>query len=306
MVPDRRARSRDAAFADRLPPARSALLILIPVLLVGLVSFGGVAARSVRPPSPPTPVTLAGGAQVVTTTELTDSAAEVLTRALTDGAGIEFEIVQTSTITARPDGPPVEIPDPTDRSATLGSAPRYVMGTLIERGLATPDGYWMELLHGPEPGAETDFDVAKAQVSRQALVRDGTRYRNDGQGWHETDRLPGIGLDPVTLAELPRLIEAAAAGTDVALTEASPIDPEVGRTAPLGPETVAIDPARVAVTIAGLKGPQAPPVRAVATQTSATSLPGIIAVDLGDATEPFGRCRSYLKLNYSFMHYSFI
>jgi hypothetical protein len=207
-----------AAAFERDWPARASTvaLVLLPILLVGLVALaraGGLHA----PPGPPTAVTLAGGAQAVTTAQLTEAAAEVLTSALTDGAGIEFEIVQTSTISARLDGPPVEIPDPTDRSATLGSAPRYVMGTLIERGLATPDGYWMELLHGPEPGAETDFDVAKAQVSRQALVRDGTRYRNDGQGWHETDRLPGIGLDPVTLAELPRLIEAAAAGTDVAL-----------------------------------------------------------------------------------------
>jgi hypothetical protein len=121
-----------AAAFERDWPARASTvaLVLLPILLVGLVALaraGGLHA----PPGPPTAVTLAGGAQAVTTAQLTEAAAEVLTSALTDGAGIEFEIVQTSTISARLDGPPVEIPDPTDRSATLGSAPRYVMGTLM-------------------------------------------------------------------------------------------------------------------------------------------------------------------------------
>jgi hypothetical protein len=264
-----------------------ASLVLGLVVIVGLV----VVLRGIPPAGPASPIVLTAGAEQASTEQLTATAADILATALTTGAGIEFEIVQTSTIVARKDGPLVEIPDPADRTKSLGSAPLYVMGTLVERGFATPDGYWMELIHGPEPGAESEFDVAKGHVSRQALVREGRQYRNDGHGWHETDQLPGIGLDPATLAKLPGLVSASASGTDVALDNPAPIDPAAGRAAELGPETVAIDPGRVAVTMTGLRGPHAPPVRALAATTTVTALPGIIAVDLADATELLGPAR---------------
>lgn len=271
------------SFAARFADHRRLTLLLLPVLLLGTVALARAGSLA---PSRPNVYLLTGGAGAQPASELTALAAEELARALAKGGGgITFEIVQTSTITAVAGGPLVEIPDPADRTKSLGTAERYVMGTLIERGFATPDGYWMELLHGPDPGAEVGFDVAKAQRSRQALVRDGQQFRNDGEGWHETDLLPGIGLDPATIAGLAGLVAGAATTDERPLELARPIDPEVARDAPLGPETVAVDATSVAATIAGLQGVERTPVRALATAASAAALPGIVAIDLAAATE---------------------
>ena len=256
----------------------SAATLAVGVLLVAL------AAALLRGGLPPTRLDLPAlaGAQEAPAPELTAFAADTLEASLTTGAGVTFEIVQTSTMTAREDGPLVPIPDPADPTKPLGEAPRYVVGTLIARGAAQPDGYWLELIHGPEPGSEAEYRLEAAQVSRQALVRDGTMYRNDGDGWHETDMLPGIGLDPITLAGLPALLDRSAEATEVELEPARPAPAEP---APLGPVTVAVDADVLAATLDGLTGPESPAVRALATRAQAPDLPGIIAPDLVDFTE---------------------
>ena len=255
---ERAGRGRRGRLGELHGGAGSLVLGAAVLLIVGLVVRGGLLSE--RP-------TLAGpgaGAGALSPTELTAGAASTLSDALAPGGtGLEFEIVQTSTIVARPGGPLVELPDPADRTKSLGFAERYPLGTLIERGFATPDGYWMELLHGPEPGTEAAFELATAQVSRQALVRDGKLFRNDGEGWHETDELPGIGLDPATIALLPGLLTTATGATEALLD--SVIDP--------------------ATAIPGLRGPESPAVRALAATTTVADAPGIIAVDLVAATE---------------------
>lgn len=283
MASHRARPSGRTTFVDRLPRQPLAL-VLVPFLFVGavvMVRAGGLDH------GPRTILGLTAGVAGATPEQLTATAAGVLAAALAKGGGgIEFEIVQTSTITARPGGPLVEVPDPADRTKSLGSAERYPLGTLIERGVATPDGFWMELIHGPEPGQDATFDLATALVSRQALVRDGTPYRNDGQGWHETEQLPGIGLDPATVALLPALLSGASAATDVALEPpataptASP-DP----TDLLAAATVPLDAAAIAAAIAGLKGPDRSAVRALEATTTVADSPGIIAIDLATATE---------------------
>jgi len=117
-------------------------------------------------------------------------------------------------------------------------------------------------------------------------VLDGIAYRNDGEGWHEADRLPGIGLDPATIARLAGLVSGAADdATDIPLDVARPIDERPAADAPLGPETLAVDAAALAAAIEGLRGPAAEPVRAMATTATVDDLPGIIAIDLAAATE---------------------
>lgn len=132
----------------------TAFAILLPIVILAafVLARGGVLLDG--------PAGLDGSAEHATPSELTAFAAGTIDQALSTGAGIEFEIVQTSTITAREGGPLVEIPDPQDRTKSLGEAQRYVMGTLIERGFMTSAGYWMELIHGPEPGTETTYDLA--------------------------------------------------------------------------------------------------------------------------------------------------
>ena len=57
------------------------------------------------------------------------------------GQGYTFEIVQTTTITAKPGGPKIEVPDPRDRTKSLGFADEYRFYALIERGMVTPEGF---------------------------------------------------------------------------------------------------------------------------------------------------------------------
>lgn len=265
------------ASSAHLPRHRPALALL-PFVLVGIVTIARLAMPLAGPASQ-----LTAGAEVATPDELKTAAADILARALAPGGGgIEFEIVQSSTIAARPGGPLVAVPDPTDPAKSLGQAERYALGTLVQRGVATPDGFWMEMIRGPEVGAEADYRLDEAQVTRQALDREGTGYRNDGDGWYATELLPGIGLDPATVALLPTMLTGATGARDVAL---APPEREPTTTDPLEVASRQLDPAAIGAAIDGLKGPEQPPVRALEATTVVADIPGIIAVDLAVATE---------------------
>jgi hypothetical protein len=119
------------------------------------------------------------------------------------GAGYTFEILQRSTIHARPGGPQIEIPDPTDRYKSLGFADAYEVGALIERGAVTPDGFTMEMRTGPAPGKAADW---KAAYQFGVISTGGKTFRDDGVGWYATASPPGIGLDPRTATLLPGLL----------------------------------------------------------------------------------------------------
>jgi hypothetical protein len=127
------------------------------------------------------------------------------------GGGVSFEIVQRASLHAKPGGPKIDVPAPVGRGSA-GTADEYEVGATIEHGRVTPDGFWMEMRAGPAPGRQPDFDHATYEFG--AIVKAGTTYRNDGQGWYETDDPPGIGLDPRTAALLPRLLRNAAAAKD--------------------------------------------------------------------------------------------
>lgn len=153
------------------------------------------------------------GAAALTPSQLKSVAATLFeTATAPGGGGVTFEIVQQSWLQARPGGPLIEIPDPNDRFKSLGFAEQYQLGTLIERGAVTADGFWMEMRAGPAEGQAPDFVQAPYQFG--AIAKDGATWRNDGEGWYETDRPPGIGLDPATTALLPTLLRNAAGATD--------------------------------------------------------------------------------------------
>jgi hypothetical protein len=262
-------------------------LLVVPVLLAGAVVPANVAL--IVPDGPFRLTTV--GARDATPAELTAAAADTLETAMTSGSGITFEIVQTAMVVARPGGQLVEIPDPVDPAASLGTAERYALGTLIERGVATPAGFWSELIHGPAPGDEAAYDLATAVVSRQALVVDGRQFRNDGLGWHETDQLPGIGLDPATVAKLPELLVTATETKDAPPEPSEP--PATGPPADdeLARATTPLDAAQVATRIDGLTGAASDPIRTLEGATVPAAIPGIIAVDLETATELLGPAR---------------
>jgi hypothetical protein len=141
----------------------------------------------------------------LTAEQLKTSAADQLEAATAKGgSGYAFEIVQTSTITARPGGPLIDIPDPNNGRVIIGQSDTYPYYTLLEHGVVTPAGFWSELRNWPMQAGAPNWD--KADLRRSALVRDGRSWRNDRQGWYEADVVPGIGLDPATAALLPRLL----------------------------------------------------------------------------------------------------
>ena len=249
--------SSGASFTARLASPRTLAIIAVPLLALGLVSV----ARAALAPAPP-----AGIAAALPPAELTEIAADTLTQATAKGGtGYTFEIVQHATIAARAGGTPVEIGDPTDPARTV-LVPSVAGGTYLERGFASPAGFYAEIRRGPDdPLAEPAWD--KVPMELAALVRDGLTWRNDGAGWYVTDRPPGLGLDPTSAALLPTLLRTLAQVGDASARVLPPV----------GPGRALADP------FAGLS-----PARRLDGTTTVGAAPGIIAVDLADATELLG------------------
>ncbi len=258
--------SDGAVFHTRIERGRTWLAVLIPLLLIA----GLLLARSNTLGPPLTLAALTGAVDDATPAELTAVAANQLEAAVAaNGDGISFEIVQLQTIVARPGGPPVEVPDPADPERTI-VVDGDEIGILVQRGFITSAGFWSELRHGPSSGDTEVFDYERAPISRQALVRDGRTYRNDGQGWHETDRPPGIGLDPVSAALLPRLLRELTEPRDAAGPGSNLADrPELAQLA------LATDDAA----------------RTLEATTKAADVPALIAPDLAEMTELRGPAR---------------
>jgi hypothetical protein len=201
----------DARFMERLPHLRMAVLLAIPVIVLATVGFAR--AGQTRGLSP---VSLAGAAPAA----LLDGAATGIERALAKGGpGFGFQVVSRSTLHAKPDGPQIQVPDATDPSKLAGLADRLYLGASIAEGLATPDGFWLQMRAGPAEDAAPDFDTAP--VTLAGLQRGTERWRNDGEGWYRTDQLPGIGLDPATIARLPALLRRAIDPQATATTDAA-------------------------------------------------------------------------------------
>lgn len=124
------------------------------------------------------------------------------------GAGFTFTVVSRSILAAKAGGPLIEVPDPSDRNKSLGFAETYYLGASLGEGSVTPDGYWLQMRRGPDdPDAPPDF--ANSPITLAALVTEGVTWRNDGNGWYETNQPPGIGLDPRTIALLPTFLRDA-------------------------------------------------------------------------------------------------
>lgn len=233
-----------------------ALLVGLLAVFVGLLavrpgvpSVGAASSRTV-------PVSaVSGGAPDDVPDVLKSAAADLLRQTVAkDGSGYRFEIVQRAVVSARPDGPLVPMADPADPEGkrVILADEAYQIG-LVETGYVTPAGFYMAMRAGPDT-ADTKVDLAQGRLLFEALVSDGTTYRNDGQGWYPTDRPPGIGLDPRTAALLPAFLERAGGAVDI---EPAALERELG-----SGETGA---------------------RALRVATAVADLPGIVAAD----GEPF-------------------
>ncbi|MFP5343252.1 MAG: hypothetical protein ACLGIJ_10045 [Candidatus Limnocylindria bacterium] len=188
------------------PAGPAALTVILVIAIAGTVALlrGGLLED---------PLGLNGGAEYATPPELIALSADVLEQATTPGAGgYRFEVLQTSTMVARPGGPRIPVPDAIGRG-TAFLADRYFLHSMIEQGVVRPDGFWSQMRAGPLEGGTPDWTGSR--IMFEALARDGVDWRNDGDGWYRSDGLPGIGLDPATAALLPDLLRGAADARDV-------------------------------------------------------------------------------------------
>jgi hypothetical protein len=243
---------------DRRPDTRRAIGLLLPVLAIALAGAGLTLARSAGPSTVTVPVSaVSGGAPGGSPAELKAAAATLVAAATAKGGtGYRFEIVQRSTLTAKPGGPGIEIPDPADRTKSLGLADSYYLVGLVETGYVTPDGFSMEMRAGPA-SSDARAELASGELLFRTLVRDGATYRDDGRGWYPTQDPPGIGLDPVTAGLLPDLLRNAAGAKDADLAAA---EGELGK-------------ADAAAT------------RAISAAGAVADIPGVVAVDGAAFTE---------------------
>jgi hypothetical protein len=170
------------------------------VLLLAVVA-GIVAVRTAGSPS------AAAGSDA-----LRSAGADGLDAALgRGGTGIGFEVIQTSTLYAKTDGPPIELRSPDDAKTVTAIVDQYQVGTVLSRGGATADAFWMEVLI-----ARDKPDFSSAELFARVLERDGKLWRDDGVGWYITDESPGVGMDPATAHAL--------AGALRSLKQAGPLE----------------------------------------------------------------------------------
>lgn len=216
-----RTASDGAVFHERLRRTRLIVALLVPLLLIATVAL-------VRASGMVNGSTVSGliGAQSLDPTDITAAAADLLEDTTKPGgSGYRFQIVQTSTMMAKPGGPRIAVPDPLTRG-TLRMADTYFLNAIIEQGVVRPDGFWSQMRAGPADGDSPDWTAA--HIMYEALVRDGGRWRNDGDGWYAAGALPGIGLDPETAGLLPALLRGATAAKDLPPDDAK-VDPAAAR-----------------------------------------------------------------------------
>jgi len=203
----------------RIPTAivSGLLALAMPFAVVGGVVFVREGGLEMLADALRGPVVVAAG-ELDPATRL-DTAADQLEQATAkDGSGFSFRVESRSTLYARPDGPKIEVPDPVDPLKTLELADEYDLGGSLATGFVEGDGdFFLQMRRGPATADEAP-DFAKAEPTLAALVRDGKGFRNDGDGWYEAELLPGIGLDPATIARLPTLLREATQPVDAERT----------------------------------------------------------------------------------------
>ena len=154
-----------------------------------------------------------GQATSMTPDELRESGAAAIEGAIAEGGeGLTFEVVQRSTLYAKPNGPKIELRSPEDPKTVVGVVDEYQIGAILSRGGVTADAFWMDMLIAR--GEAIDF--SSAELFARVLESDGKLWRDDGVGWYLTDESPGVGMDPATARALSGLLRSLGAVTALA------------------------------------------------------------------------------------------
>ncbi len=176
--------------------------LLLPLVLVAGLLLGRPALPRVFG-EPPVAVAGASSAR----TQLDNGAAAMAT-AIARGFG--FTVVSRSTLYARPGGPGIEVPDPSDPYTVAGTVDSLYLGGSAATGTVRGGDLLLQM-YGGDIAPEGPVEIAALEPTLAALVTGGTSWRNDGEGWYAVpvELLPGIGLDPRTVALLPGLLAHA-------------------------------------------------------------------------------------------------
>lgn len=183
-------------------------------LLAAVLLAGGLSSRL----GPPVQVAYAAFTLPGSATEQLAVAADALEAAMAKGGtGLTFEVIQRNTIYAKPGGPLISVRDEADHARVVAELEESYINALVSRGAVTADAFWMEMRLSP--GEDPDPDFAASGLFAKVLERGGVIWRDDGDGWYETDVSPGTGMDPASARLLPRLLRSMA--------DVSSLQPEV-------------------------------------------------------------------------------
>jgi hypothetical protein len=162
---------------------------------------------------------LAGGLPVssLSADELRNIGATALDAALAHGgSGLTFEVVQRNTLHQKPGGPPIELRAEADPTKVVGTVDEYYVNAMVSTGAVTDTAFWMQMRRGPGKDEAPDFTGSELRFS--VIERDGVLWRDDGDGWYQTDVSPGMGMDPTSARRLPTLLRALQGASSVQAT----------------------------------------------------------------------------------------
>ena len=169
---------------------------------IGLIVFVRTSGPLAGPPS--------GGANPrasLTADQLREGAAVELDAALAKGgSGLTFQVVQRNTLRQKAGGPPIEVRSQLDPTKVLDTVSESYVNAMVSTGAVTDSAFWMEMRRGPEKDQAPDFIGGELRYS--VIQRDGVLWRNNGNGWYQTEISPGMGMDPVSARALPALLRA--------------------------------------------------------------------------------------------------
>ena len=199
-----------AAFAGRL-------LVLALAFVTALV-FGYI--RQI-----PAPSALAAGPEWPPLGDpriaLFNAAEQLESRLGAGGGGLTFTATQVQLLRPEPGGPELLLqPDRDQPDRVPTPVDQLLLGSLSGRGSATENSFFAEWFNGTDAQGLPAFD---GEVAYRGLVQDGELWRGDersddlGLGWLAAADIPGFGVDPASLRELPDLLRRLQDATDLGL-----------------------------------------------------------------------------------------
>lgn len=135
------------------------------------------------------------------------------------GSGLTFSATQLQVLRPVPGGPDLVIgPDRDHPDATPVTVSQFVLGSVSGRGAATGVAFYAEWFNGTDENGAPTFQGDPAYL---ALSHGGALWRRDamtdaaGLGWVPSSDIPGFGVDPSSLRDLPELLRRLDQVTDL-------------------------------------------------------------------------------------------